>query len=290
MNDADAVARWHRPVDLAEALAIKDRWRAHVRPIAGCTDLMVERNGATTPVPACLDLSTLPELQQITVDADGVTIGAAVSCTRIAAHPVIGGRLPMLVQSTRCTGSIAIQNRATLGGNIMNGSPAADNPPVLLAYGARITLASVRGSRTLDYNAFHTGYRQTVAQDDELLTAIMLPFPARDALQFHRKVGTRRAQAISKVALAAVISCESGPDADAARITRARFGFASLAPTPLLARALAQAVTGKRRGECAAAVVAALASDLQPIDDIRSSAEYRRRVATNLVFAALDAR
>lgn len=283
---APTLGDWHRPASLAEALVIRAQARGTMVAIAGCTDLMVGWNGGGRRLPQVLDLSALQELRAIEVGADTVTIGAAVCCARIGAHPAIAGRLPMLAASARQTGSVAIQNRATLGGNIMNASPAADNPPVLLAHGARVMLASVRGSRTIDYASFHTGYKRTRAEPDELLVSITVPFPASDAYSYHRKVGTRRAQAISKVALAALIVTTSG--GDDRRIHEARFGFASVGPMPLAAPALSTAIGGRRLREIDRALVEqALASDLSPIDDIRSTADYRRRVAVNLVLAAI---
>jgi len=274
-----------RPASLDEALAVHQQHGGRLAVIAGGTDLLVGWNLAHAPMPGCMDISGLQELQSIEIGADTVTIGAGVSCARIAAHAGIAADFPMLVECARQTGSIAIQNRATLAGNIMNASPAADNPPALLAYGAKITLASVRGTRCVDYDRFHVGYKRTVAAADELLTAITLPRGAAGRVHFHCKVGTRRAQAISKVALAALIEW------DGDRLQSSRFAFASMAPVPLLARSLSDRLAGSRRGELRRdAIDAALAVDLQPIDDIRSTALYRRRVAKNLVIAALDAR
>jgi len=274
--------RWYRPRELAEALAIKAQWGSRVQAIAGGTDLAVGWRLAASPVPPCLDLGAIGELRGICEDPDRVTIGAATACSAIAADPRIVRGWPMLAQSAALTGSVAIQNRATLGGNVMNASPAADNPPVLLAYGARLHLASASGRRVVDYARFHADYRRTVAKPDELLVAVELPRPPETATTWYRKVGTRRAQAISKVALAACLHWD-GP-----RVIRARFGFASLAPVPALAESLARCVEGCEPhaiGE--GALAAALDADFQPIDDVRSTAGYRRQVALNLVRAAL---
>jgi CO/xanthine dehydrogenase FAD-binding subunit len=159
---------------------------------------------------------------------------------------------------------------------------------VLLAYGASVTLASERGERTVAYDAFHTGYRQTIAREDELVRSITLPIPPPGAAGLYRKVGTRRAQAISKVALAALIVREGEPGTPARRIAHARFGLASVAPVPLLARHLSALVEGGRADALdPAAIAAALDRDIAPIDDIRSTGAYRRRVALNLVMAAI---
>jgi xanthine dehydrogenase FAD-binding subunit len=289
MNPAAAAAgEWYRPASLADALAIRASARGTVVAIAGCTDLMVGWNAGGRRLPSVLDLSALPELGMIEVGSDAVTIGATVCCARIAAHPAIAGRLSMLACSARQTGSIAIQNRATLGGNIMNASPAADNPPVLLAYGAQVTLASLRGSRTLDYATFHTGYKRTLAESDELLVSVTVPYPAPGASSHYRKVGTRRAQAISKVALAALIETTDEAESASRQVRAARFGFASAGPVPLAAPGLSAAIRGRAFPEIDRALVErALASDLSPIDDIRSTAAYRRQVSVNLVMAAL---
>jgi len=248
---------------------------------------MVGWNAGARRLPPVLDLSALDELRAIESGPDAVTIGATASCSSIARHPVIAARLPMLAASARQTGSVAIQNRATLGGNIMNASPAADNPPVLIACGARVTLASTRGLRSVDYASFHSGYRRTLAEPDELLVSVTIPYPAGEATAFYRKVGTRRAQAISKVALAALIETYAGDGGPV--VQRARFGFASVGPVPLEARSLALALHGTPLASIDRAGVArALAADLAPIDDIRSTAAYRRQVAVNLVMAALQ--
>ena len=274
-----------RPDSLAEALRLRAAHAGAAVPICGGTDLMVGWNLAHAPMPGCIDLSGLRELQRIEVHVDRVVIGAGASCAQIASHPEIRAHWPMLAASARQTGSIAIQNRATLGGNIMNASPAADNPPALLAYGATLQLGSTRETRSIDYAGFHTGYKQTQAAPDELLLSVTLPRPPAGSIHFYRKVGTRQAQAISKVALAALLQWEDE------RLATARFGFASVAPVPLLARALAQRLLHCERGRIESArVAAALAADLAPIDDIRSTALYRRRVATNLTFAALAVR
>jgi CO/xanthine dehydrogenase FAD-binding subunit len=275
-----------RPSSLAEALQLHHEHGAALLPICGGTDLMVGWNLVHAPMPGCIDLSALRELQRIEVHADHVVIGAGVSCARIAAHPQIRQDWPMLAECARQTGSLAIQNRATLGGNIMNASPAADNPPALLAYSATVQLASVRGERSLAYDGFHISYKRTQAAGDELVVSVSLPRPRAESVHFYRKVGTRQAQAISKVALAALLDWDDGD-----RLAGARFGFASAAPVPLLARGLAERLIGSRRGEIdAQGVSAALIADVRPIDDIRSSALYRQRVAANLVCAALAAR
>lgn len=291
MSGGLPTARWHRPTSLAKALAIRAALGSSVRVVCGATDLMVGGWPSASAGTEWLDIAALPELLSIVAGPSSITIGAAASCARIAAHPVIATRLPMLVQSALQTGSVAIRNRATLGGNLMNASPAADNPPVLMAHGATLTLASVHGSREVACDMFNVGYRLTVARDDELLVAITVPMPPADAVHFHRKVGTRRAQAIAKVALAALIQTEAVLLARGRRITCARIGLASAGPAPVLARHLGATLAGM---SCSAldndAISLALDRDIAPIDGVRSTASYRRRVALNLVLAALAVR
>ena len=186
----------------------------------------------------------------------------------------------MLAQAASETGGIAIQNRGTLGGNIGNASPAADSPPALLAYGASVVLASSRGRRTVPYDAFHTGYKKTAAAADEIVAAVVVPRVADDRVHYYRKVGPRRAQAISKVCFAACATrgAAGQPPRDVA------IALGGVAPVPVRAVATARAIVA---GSPLGAVRAALAAEIAPIDDVRSSAHYRRRVADNLLVELL---
>jgi xanthine dehydrogenase small subunit len=172
----------------------------------------------------------------------------------------------MLVAAAREIGGAQIQNRGTLGGNIANASPAGDTLPVLAAANAGVVLRSIRGERTVRFESFYTGYRKTVRQPDELIAAI--EFPAIDGQQWWRKVGTRRAQAISKVMIAGV----RGPEL--------RVAFGSVGPTVILAKNAAAVLAA---GGAIGAARAELMKEIAPIDDVRSTREYRARVAANLL-------
>jgi CO/xanthine dehydrogenase FAD-binding subunit len=186
--------------------------------------------------------------------------------------------LPLLARAASWIGSIANQSRATLGGNLVNGSPAADSSPALLAYDAEIEMISVRGSRRILYSEFHTGYKRNVLAADELLYAIHLPRRFARHMQYLRKVGTRRAMAIAKVALGATALVEKNV------IREIRLGAASLAPYPTrLFATEAELLENDITHKTVKAARRALLAEVQPIDDIRSSAEYRRRVAANLL-------
>ena len=188
------------PLDLADAYAALAE--APTRPIAGGTDLMVALTGELGEPPArILDLWRLDELRGIAVDGDAVTIGALTTYTEIRRSSVCREHLPVLVEAAATIGAAQIQNRGTLGGNIANASPAGDTLPVLLAADASFVLGSGRGERTVAARDFWPAYRRTALAPDELLLRIRIPLLAGREMRF-RKVGTRRAQSISKVVMA----------------------------------------------------------------------------------------
>jgi CO/xanthine dehydrogenase FAD-binding subunit len=254
-------------------------------PIAGGTELMVALNTGRLTQTSLLSIQHLPELRFIRVEPDTITIGAGSTFTDIRNHPDIARDLPLLIQSASWTGTIANQNRATLGGNLCNASPAADTPPALLAYDATVTLISSTGTRKIPYTGFHLGYKKTALQPGELLHAVTLPRRFAGYRQSIRKVGTRNALAISKTALAALALVSEGEDR---RIKTIHIGAASLADRPLRCIATEAALTSQRLApEHLEATVrrarAALAAEAHPLDDIRSTAAYRRTVAANLL-------
>jgi CO/xanthine dehydrogenase FAD-binding subunit len=260
-----------------ETLAGESGWK----PLAGGTDLMVPFAAGRLEPTRFLSLHRLDELRGIEVADGACTFGALVTYSDLRRDARVGRLLPCLVEAARATGAVAIQNRGTLGGNLVNASPAADTPPSLLAYAAQVELSSVRGSRWVPYETFHTGYRRTLLAPDELLTRIRVPLPA-PGFHFYRKVGTRAAQAISKVCLAVYGRVQDG------RVAEVRIGLGSVAPTPVRAAAAEAAVLGQPPASLPLrAVRAALMGDLQAIDDLRSTAHYRRTVAANLLEQAL---
>ena len=184
----------------------------------------------------------------------------------------------MLCQAAKETGGIAIQNRGTLGGNIVNGSPAADSPPALLAYDAELELVSKKGERRVPYYKFHSAYKQMDISSDELIRAIRLPRTTEQSTHYYRKVGTRKAQAISKVCFAAVGHTIEN------RISHIRVALGSVAPIPIRCQKTEAALQNQLVGdETIAAAVSALAFEISPIDDLRSTKDYRLRVALNLL-------
>ena len=247
-------------------------------PIAGGTELMVALGAGRLPQHELVSIQHLDELRFIRTEENAIEVGAGSTFTDIRRNAVIAERLPLLAQAASWTGSIANQNRGTLGGNLCNASPAADSPPALLAYDAAVTLISVRGQRTIPYADFHLSYKKTALAPDELLFSVRVPFPDTNAKQYIRKVGPRNAQAISKVALACVASLHDG------RIATIRIGAASLADRPVRCFA-AEAVLkdGTISENTIRAARAAIAAEAKPIDDIRSTAKYRSGVAANLL-------
>ena len=263
-----------RPRTLAEAVearAAHPDWMV----LAGGTDLMVNANHRPAPA-GILDLWRLPELRGIT-RGDALTIGAGTTWLEVEHHPdVIKGFGP-LAAAAREIGALQIQARGTLGGNVGTSSPVGDSLPVLLAFDAELELASVRGQRRVAYRDFCTGYRKTLLAPDELIVAAHLAPPRKGTRTAWRKVGTRRAQSISKVMGAAFI------ELDGDTITMARIALGAVADRPIRVAAAEQAVVGLPLAKAGDAARAAVRASIKPIDDIRSTATYRREVAENVV-------
>ena len=266
------------PGTLAEALAILAAEPGVWTPLAGGTDLMVLFNAGKLQGRRFLDLSRLYGLRGIQDEPARLTLGALTTYTEMLEQRAVHQFFPNLAASARATGALAIQNRGTLGGNIVNASPAADTPPSLLAYGAELELVSVRGSRWVSYAAFHQGYKKMDLAPDELVARVRLPKPQGLTFHFYRKVGTRQAQAISKVCLAAYARIEDGA------VAEFRLGLGSVAPIPARAPRAEAAVTGARLGALPiAAARQAILEDISPIDDIRATAHYRNVVTANVL-------
>jgi CO/xanthine dehydrogenase FAD-binding subunit len=247
-------------------------------PIAGGTELMVALGAGRLQAKKLISLWNLKELRFIEETPDAIIIGAGTTFTDIRKHSVITQELSLLSQAASWTGSIANQNRGTLGGNIVNASPAADTPPALSAYNAILTLISIRGTRTMPYRDFHLSYKKTALAPDELLHSITISRNLNGYKTYIRKVGTRNAQAISKVAIAIVARISSGIIEDI------RIGGASLRETPTRLVATEQSLLNQPvTPKTIAAARAAVLSEIIPIDDIRSTAKYRAAVAANLL-------
>ena len=247
-------------------------------PIAGGTDVMVQYAAGKLPARRLVSIWNLAELRRIEILTDEIRIGAGCTYTDLRQHEVVKREFSLLAQAASWTGGIANQNRGTLGGNIVNASPAADSLPALLAYEAELILVSVRGERRISYRDFHTGYKTTRLAPDELIRAICLTRQFAGHFSFSRKVGSRNAQAIAKVCLAALGRRGNGV------VTDIRIALGSVAPVPLRLAETEKLLMGKPLDAVVLARAKTLAiSEIQPIDDIRSTARYRAAVVGNLV-------
>lgn len=266
------------PASLTEVLTLLNTQPGVWKPFAGGTDLMVLLEAGKLAHRDYINIWGLSELRGIETTERYITLGALTTYTEVPADPILRREFPMLCQAASETGGLAIQNRGTLGGNIINASPAADSPPALLAYDAEIELVSIRGSRWLPYHGFHTGYKQMHIAPDELLTRIRLPRTTANATHYYRKVGTRKAQAISKVCFSAVGKTEHE------YIKDTRIVVGSVAP--IVVRCVKTEDTLRERkpdDETIRTACASLLQEISPIDDIRSTAKYRLQVAKNLL-------
>ena len=265
------------PAGLQEALDLLAREPGVWKPFAGGTDLMVLLEAGKLAHTKYLNIWNLNELRGIEVSETHVTLGALTTYTQVQAHPILQSEFAMLCQAASETGGLAIQNRGTVGGNIVNASPAADSPPALLAYDAELELSGSAGSRWIPYQGFHTGYKQMLLRPDELLTRIRLPRQRHNQHQHYRKVGTRKAQAISKICFAGMASMNGLNIADV------RIVFGSVAPVPLRCVNTEAELRGQTLDpNTIDSAKRVLAQEIVPIDDIRSTKNYRLQVSLNL--------
>jgi len=247
-------------------------------PVAGATEVMVMFSAGKLAARRLVNLGNLPELCIISDDAETLMIGGGCTFSQIRTCAAVQRYFPLLAQAASWTGSVANQNRATLAGNLANASPAADSPPVLLAYDAELELVSVQGTRRIPYREFHLGYKKTALGAGELIRSVILRKPEAGYLSYGRKTGARNAQAISKVCVAGVGRMRDG------RAVDVRIGMGAVAPTPLRLTGVEAVVLGQRIGDAVIAEARrALDAEIAPIDDIRSIVDYRRWVAGNLI-------
>jgi CO/xanthine dehydrogenase FAD-binding subunit len=271
------------PRDLAAALDRMASAAGVWKPFAGGTDLMVLLEAGKLPHKKFLNIWNLAELRGISVDAEHATLGALTTYTEIQRNEILAREFPLLCRAASETGSVATQNRGTLGGNIANASPAADSPPVLIVYDAEIEIVSARGARWVHYASFHTEYKKMNLHAGELIRRIRLARKHAGWTQYFRKVGTRRAQAISKLCFAGAARLEAG------RIADVRIALGSVAPIVLHAVRVEELLRGQLPGDAMLeAAQDALSAEIVPIDDMRSTARYRRHVARNLLAEFLE--
>ena len=267
---------------LAEALDLLAASHG-LRPLAGGTDLMVQITGELAPPPErVLDIWHLDELRGISVNDGALTIGALSTYTEIRNSELVQHNLPALCECAATIGAAQIQNRGTIGGNAINASPAGDTLPILLATDAELILASnASGERSVPASQFWPSYRTPARRPDELLVRIRIPLPPGRQVRF-RKVGTRRAQAISKVVMALAWRADGGIWRDV------RVALGSVAATPIRAHETERVLEGAAPRETTADHAAqTLANEIHPIDDVRSTADYRRVVSARILHRLL---
>jgi CO/xanthine dehydrogenase FAD-binding subunit len=271
------------PASLGDAVMLLGDNPGALLPIAGGTDLMVQYAAGTLRARKLVSIWNLPDLRRVESFPGEIQIGAGCTYTDLRGRDVVKHEFPLLAQAAGWIGGIANQNRGTLGGNIANASPAGDSLPALLAYDAELILVSVRGERRVAYRNFHKDYKKMDLAPDELIRAICLPRRFKGYLSYTRKVGTRNAQAISKVCIAALGRLERGVIEDV------HIALGSVAPVPLRLAETEQVLKGKRL-EPALAVLArkTAIAEVRPINDIRSTARYRSAVVGNLVAEFLE--
>jgi OHCU decarboxylase len=266
------------PGSLSAVLSLLAEEPGRWLPIAGGTDVMVLYGAGKLSARRLVSIWNLPELRRIDVQDGEITIGAGSTYTDLRENAAVRQGFPLLASAAAWTGAIANQNRGTLGGNIVNASPAADSLPALLVYEADLILASARGERRVPYMNFHTGYKKTLLAADELIQGVRLKRAFREYLAYSRKVGARNAQAIAKVCVAALGRMSNGV------IDDVRIAAGSVAPIPLRLRRTELLLRGQKMSAALAAEARRIAlAEISPIDDIRSTAAYRSAVVGNLV-------
>ncbi|MBI3744846.1 MAG: xanthine dehydrogenase family protein subunit M [Chloroflexi bacterium] len=266
---------YHAPVSLADAVVLLKRSNGALRPLAGGTDLIAQMKAGRRESAVVLNVKRIAECKTLAFEKDGLHIGAAVTCTAIAGNPKVASAYPVLVQGCRLIGSVQIQNRASMGGNICNAAPSADTIPGAICLGARVRIAGPRGRRELPLEEFFSGPGKTVLASDEILVDIVVPPPAPHSASAYERFTPRAEMDIAFAGVASYLRLDS----KSGRCAEARICLGAVAPTPLRAsqaeRALVgQAVTKDTIREAARRA----AMDAQPITDQRASADYRREL------------
>ena len=266
------------PTTLKDAFAILSERKGRIRVIAGGTDLMVLLNAHQLQAPEFLDIWKVDELRGVVEEENALRIGALTTYTQLIRSNGVQRFVPSLVSASRTVGAIQIQNRGTLGGNIVNASPAGDTLPVLAAYDAELEIGSARGVRTVMFDEFYTGYRSTVLQPDELLLSVRIPKLREGERDFFWKVGTRRAQAISKTVLATRVRMTGNV------LEKISIGVGSVAPTVVRVTQTERLLNGSTvSGELIEEARQMIAREISPITDLRSTEHYRRTVTGNVL-------
>lgn len=271
------------PTSLDEVYELLARHGSHAKIIAGGTDLMVLMNARQLAARRFIDIWGLNELRGVSDEGETIRIGALTTYTQLIKSPGIQHHIPALVEASRTIGAVQIQNRGTIGGNIVNASPAGDSLPVLAAFDAEVEIGSLRGVRRIGFNQFYIGYRKTVMEPDEIALAVRMPKLRSGERSFFYKVGTRRAQAISKVAMAVRAEMSDGV------INSINIGLGSVAPTVMRA-VQTEALLANKTLDIPLIRQAArtISKEVAPITDMRSTEHYRRTITGNVIVKILS--
>jgi CO/xanthine dehydrogenase FAD-binding subunit len=264
--------------DLRDVYSILSQCRGDIKVIAGGTDLMVLMNAHVLDASEFLDIWRVDELRGIEDQGDALRIGSLTTYTQLIKSELIQQHVPALVAASRTIGAIQIQNRGTIGGNVVNASPAGDSLPVLAACDAEVELGSTRGTRRVAFNHFYTGYRRTVLEPDELVLSVSLPKLKESEVDFFWKVGTRRAQAISKTVMAVRARIDNS------RIDSISIAVGSVAPTVVRAHQTERLLTSSLVDDALINEARqTIAREITPMTDLRSTEHYRRVVTGNVL-------
>lgn len=263
------------PNTVAEAVAVLAEHGDRARPLAGGTDLLVKARANVWELDAVVDVKNIPELMSLSVNGDGLSIGAGVPCYQVYENEEIQAQYPGIVDGASIIGGIQVQSRAGLGGNLCNAAPSADGIPSLIAYGAVAKISGSNGNREVAIEDFATGPSRTVLENDELLTSIEVPKPAANSGAAYTRFIPRNEMDIAVAAVGAFIQLDSsGQNFESARIA-----LASVGPTPILAKAAGDSLAGKPVNDESIDAAAALAKDAAtPITDMRGTVDQRKHL------------
>ena len=271
------------PTSLDDALKVLAAHGEKARPLCGGTDLIIQMRAGVRRPEHVVDIKQIKELRELKFDAkSGLRLGAAVSCIEIFDNALMHKHYPGLTEAAHLIGSLQIQNRASVGGNLCNGSPAADSTPALIALGGRARIAGPKGEREVSVDKFVLSPGRTVLEPGELLVQLLIPAPAAHSSDAYLRFIPRNEMDIAVVGVGVSLTLDAG------KITAARIGLGAIAATPLVAVKAAESLIGKKLDDAALALAGRLASEAgSPIDDMRGTAEYRRHITSVLTTRAL---
>ena len=271
--------------NITEAVSLLGRYGRRARVMAGGTDLLVQLREDRHEIDALVDVKAIPELTELRLNGDGLSIGAAVPCYRIYEDAAIASAYPGLIDAVQIIGGIQIQSRASLGGNLCNSSPSADGICPLIVHSATATLSGVDGTRTLPVETFCTGPGQNVVGYGEMLVHLNVPRPPARSGAAYQRFTPRNEMDIAVAGVASSIVLDSSGE----RIASARIALAAVGATPISADEAAQSLVGQAPGQDAFAQAAALASQAaNPISDMRGAAGQRKHLVNVLTRRTLE--